>query len=644
MIRFSCPGCLSVHERSDREAETKFNCSVCGQRVQVPSAPRKIVAAHGSRASRAPTTKDGLPEPRSPLRWIIAAGCSILAVACCVLIVLANYNRSAPARDSTERSSENAATSEENRSGTALARQAHEILRTHCYRCHGEKGAAEGGFNFVLDRERLIARKKLVPGNAERSKLFRRIQQDEMPPADETPRPGRNEIALLKQWIDAGAPAEQTPASRPDFIGDAQVASFIHSDLPNLPERDRRFARYFTIAHLANAGLSEDELQTYRFALAKLVNSLSWNKDIVVPRPVDSARTVFRIDIRDYTWNDRVWGRLLAAYPHGVLLDTPEARTCYDTAGGQLSYVRADWFVAAASRPPLYHELLQLPETERALGEQLHLDVREDVRQERVTRAGFNGSGVSRNNRLIERHASPYGSYWRSYDFANNSNRRNLFAHPLGPGPDANGFECDGGEVIFHLPNGLHAFLLVDARGRRLDKAPSAIVSDARRPDRAVENGVSCMSCHARGLIPKEDRVRPHVESNPNAFTATETDAVKALYPLPAALAALFAKDNARYRQAVERSGGRLTTTEPIAALVLQYEKELDLLTAAAEVGMRPNEFAARLDQSPELGRTLGPLRTSGGTIQRQVFIDAFPDLVRELKLGAYLSSETRHR
>jgi len=39
-----------------------------------------------------------------------------------------------------------------------------------------------------------------------------------------------------------------------------------------IPERDRRYARYFTLAHLYNAGLSEDELQTYRHGLSKLVN------------------------------------------------------------------------------------------------------------------------------------------------------------------------------------------------------------------------------------------------------------------------------------------------------------------------------------------------------------------------------------
>ncbi|MGH7171709.1 MAG: c-type cytochrome domain-containing protein [Gemmataceae bacterium] len=284
-------------------------------------------------------------------------------------------------------------TTSEHSQHTELARHAQEILRTNCYRCHGEKGAAEGGFNFILDRDRLVARKKLVPGDPARSKLFRRIIKGEMPPAEETPRPRADEIALLKRWIEAGAPAEQRPPVRADFLGDGQMVALIHADLQALPERDRRFARYFTLAHLANAGLSEDELQTYRFALAKLVNSLSWNKDIVPSRSVDSARTLFRIDIRDYTWNDRLWQCLLAAYPHGVLLDTAKARACQKAAGGQFSYFRGDWFVAVAARPPLYHELLQLPASERALEEQLHLDVGEDIRQERVARAGFNGSG-----------------------------------------------------------------------------------------------------------------------------------------------------------------------------------------------------------------------------------------------------------
>jgi mono/diheme cytochrome c family protein len=633
MIRFACPGCSQTFDVSDRQAGTKFNCDLCGQRLQVPQPPERVPAF------KPPETRQTLdapppnaPLPLRPLLWLVAGCFGFFAVAAGVILTLAVlFNESPPPPATTTPPRAEGTTKEETQE---LARQAQQILTTHCYRCHGESGAAEGGFNYILDRDKLVARKKVTPGDAEGSKLFRRVQHDEMPPAEETARPTPAEVAVLRRWIEAGAPAASAPADRPGFVDNSRLAALIHADLLAQPDRDRRFVRYFTVTHLANAGLSEDELQTHRVALAKLLNSLSWNKEIVNPRPVDAGRTILRIDIRDYSWSDRLWARLLASYPHGVIPDGPEAQACVAITGNQLSWIRADWFVATASRPPLYHEVLQLPERESDLEAQLHIDLRENVRQERVTRAGFNGSGVSRNNRLIERHSSPHGSYWRSYDFAGNSGRRNLFAHPLGPGSEDVTFQPDGGEVIFSLPNGLLAFLLVDANGKRLDKAPVAIVSDPRRPDRAVENGVSCMSCHARGLIPKADQVRAHVERNPGAFSREEAGAVAALYPRDKKTAELFAQDNERFRQAVEKTGNRLTATEPVVTLVQQYEKELDLITAAAELGLRPQELSQRLEESADLARELGPLRVSGGTVQRQVFNDAFPSLVRELRLG----------
>ncbi len=174
----------------------------------------------------------------------------------------------------------------------------------------------------------------------------------------------------------------------------------------------------------------------------------------------------------------------------------------------------------------------------------------------------------------------------------------------------------------------------MDASGRRLDKAPVAIVSVPRRPDRAVENGVSCMSCHARGLVPKVDQVRAHVSRNRSAFSQSEAETVAALYPTEEKMAALFAQDNDRFRQAVEKTGCRLTITEPVAALVQQYEKELDLTAASAELGLLPDVLSRRLNESADLARELGPLRIPGGTVQRQVFNDAFASLVKELGLG----------
>jgi YD repeat-containing protein len=520
-----------------------------------------------------------------------------------------------------------------------LARKARELLQTHCYRCHGNDGANEGGLNYVLDRDKLVERRKIVPGEPDKSRLFRRLTNanDPMPPEDEKLRPGKDDIALLRAWIAAGAPSALAPAPKRTNLAPAEMLRLIRADLDKIDERSRRFARYFTLTHLYNAELSDDELQSYRHALSKLVNSLSWDSRIVVPQAIDAAGTILRIDLRDYQWNEKTWEAVLAANPYGIAAELETAHEVYKATQCRQPYVRADWFVAAASRPPLYHDVLRLPATLRELEKLLRLDAAEDIRQERVARAGFNSSGVSRNNRLIERHEAGGVVYWISYDFAGNVGRQNLFAHPLGPGDGETAFRHDGGEIIFSLPNGLQAYLLADAAGRRIDKGPQSIVSDPRRPDRAVENGISCMSCHARGMIPKDDQVRQHVLENPTAFTKEDRDTILALYPSRGKFAALIESDAKRFKNAVAKTGAPLSASEPVVALALHFESEMGLPFVAAEAGVTPEDMLRALAHSPRLAKHLGVLRVPGATIQRQVFAGLFADIVRVLKLGEFL-------
>jgi tetratricopeptide (TPR) repeat protein len=416
----------------------------------------------------------------------------------------------------------------------------------------------------------------------------------------------------------------------------------IKGDLETIKERDRRFTRYFTLTHLHNAGLSADELQSYRHGLSKLVNSLSWGPKVVVPKAVDPERTICRIDLRDFQWNEKVWEAVVAVNPYGIRLPGEDFDSICAMTGCRLAHVRGDWFVSAASRPPLYHDVLQLPKTEHELEALLRVDTRENIRQERVARAGFNSSGVSRNNRLIERHEAGSVVYWKSYDFASNTGRQNLFAHPLGPGDDAAAFRPDGGEIIFNLPNGLQGYFLVNAKGERLDKGPTAIVSDPRRPDRAVENGLSCMSCHAHGMIEKADQVRDHVLKNAGAFPKADLETIKALYPPRTDFAKLLKKDAQRFQDAVGRTGAPLSATEPIAALALRFEAEMDLPLVAAEAGVKPERVLQALELSSGLAKQMGSLRVEGGTVQRQVFVDAFEGLVRTLSLGEFIEPKNK--
>ncbi len=517
-----------------------------------------------------------------------------------------------------------------------LAARAQTVLKSHCYRCHGQAGVAKGGMNFILDRDRLVARKTIVPGHPDESPLLQRIVEGEMPPESVRVRPGADDLAVLRQWIDAGAPTFAAVSGRRPPISEAEVSRRVLADLEAAQPRRRRFLRYFSFAHLIDAGASDADVRMARQALAKLVNSLSWHPRITVPQAIDPENSIFRVDLRDLQWNDRTWNHTLEFYPYRLLhpADGLEARAFKAACGSELPWVKGDWFVATASRPPLYRDLLQLPATDRDLERQLRVDALQDIQDEAVVRAGFNGSGVARNNRLLERHDAAFGAYWRSYDFSDNTDRQNLFEHPLGPVPGQNSFQHAGGEIIFNLPNGLQAYLLVDGIGRRVDRAPIEIVSDPKRPDRAVETGLSCFGCHVRGLIPKTDQVRAHVAKNPTAFLKEDASLVRSLYPPEVKFKRLLDEDAERYARALARTGGRVEEPEPISTLTLRYEGELDRATAAAELGLQADEFCRRLAQLPALNRVLGPLQVRGGTVQRQVFLTALPELVRELRLA----------
>jgi formylglycine-generating enzyme required for sulfatase activity/mono/diheme cytochrome c family protein len=519
---------------------------------------------------------------------------------------------------------------------TAAASSAETILKENCYACHGEDGVAEGGLNFVLDVGRLVERKLVVPGDAAASKLFRQVKSGNMPKDSEPLAVA--EIEAVREWIDAGAEPFVAPAQQPGFISPTNILELVQADLEKVDPEARALRRYFTITHLHNAGISDTEMETYRRGLSKLVNSLSWGTKIVPPVAIDPNRTILRINLSDYLWTPDTWDLVLARNPYGVTLDsfsTAAARYCFSATRTQQPHVRADWFVARASVPPLYHEILDLPDTDIELEERLEIDVAENIEQGQVARAGFNNSGVSQNNRLIERHAVTLtgGAYWKSYDFASNKGRKAIFAHPLGPqGEQA--FEHDGGEIIFSLPNGLQAYLLVDADGKRIDKGPTQIVRDPKRPDSAVVNGLSCMTCHVRGMIVKDDQVRQAVLANPDAYSPGEIAAVKAIYAAGSDLQRLMKLDADRFEKAVLQTGGKLGTTEPIVTLARRFEEDLDVDLVAAEVGLPTGEFQQRMKLTPVVARLLAPLTVPGGSVKRDAFAENFRVVIDQLGLG----------
>ena len=327
----------------------------------------------------------------------------------------------------------------------ATALKVREILTSRCYYCHGEDGAAEGGLNFILDYDRLVATKHIVPKEPLKSVLYRKIVLDDMPKDDDPL--SDEEKQLIRKWIDDGAPSfNPAKAARP-FINPRQVYDTLAKDILKQPEDDRKYIRYFSIVHLYNAGTGEDELETYRRGLSKLVNSLSWGDSIEVPEAADVAKTIYRIDIRHYKWESESWDAIAEEFPYKIKYEFKTYETVVRETQALVPIVNTDWFVTAAAVPPLYHELLDMPETAKDLEFLLSVNAELNIERGRVVRAGFNRSGVSGNNRIIERHRTLDGPYWKSYDFGEvdgAASKRNIFERPLGPGRN-DGFEHDGG-------------------------------------------------------------------------------------------------------------------------------------------------------------------------------------------------------
>ena len=514
-----------------------------------------------------------------------------------------------------------------------LAQEAYAIFQQSCLGCHGEHGAFTE--DLIIDRAALIGSGTIVPRNPNASEFLKRLientpEKPRMPWG--LPALSPDAIETIRRWIAAGAPNWEVQYDV-NFITPDAMLTVIEDHVQSLPAFDRSSARYFTLTHLYNAGESPEALRAYQRALSKLMNSLSWGVEVINPTPIDERETIFYIDLRHYEWDrNEAWTQIEPEYPYQIEFD-PETQAGLHTKltnlrsemDCQVPFVHADWFLATASLPPLYHDILGLPDTDRALEERLEVNVAGNLRNApgiRVWRAGFNESGVSNNNRVVERHTSRYGAYWKSYDFSGSSGVQDVLTHPLT-------FKHDGGEVVFNLPNGLQGYYISDASGNRINAAPIEIVRNLAASDPVVRNGLSCIGCHTKGMQTFEDEVRAVVSRQPD--TPVRAQALR-LYVEQSKMDALVAEDTERYREALEETGGVFGGIEPVHRFYEAFQGPLDATHAAAAVGMETEMFLRKIREDPGLrGLGLSALESEGGNVKRDAWTSNFDGVVAAL-------------
>jgi mono/diheme cytochrome c family protein len=536
----------------------------------------------------------------------------------------------------------------------ALAARVKEIFRGHCLECHG--GAKTNGGVKILDHALLLEKEKLVPKKPDESAVFvlPSATDDTVMPPQGRPKLPPEDIDAIRKWILAGAPAFPPDADKPAEVikgeaGTEYVLKKIHAYVREARPDERRFLRFFSINHLLVAGATADELELHREALAKTINHLSWEGRIARPKPIDStANTVFALDLRDVGWqltpfsdsegrkflDVNLFDLALLEYPYGIVSTDSEI---FDRVTEEylmpaslvrpIPFVRADWFVSAVLQPVLYEDFLQLPFTLAELEAKLEVDSAANMRSSTARRAGMTVSGVSRNNRVVERHASRLGAYWKSFDFRSSRGPENMFKDPLN-------FREAGGEMIFNLPNGLQGYFVADANGNRLEVAPTDIVVDKFADDRIVRNGLSCIRCHDSGMKGFTDTVRPAL-LKAAAVPGFDKVAALRLYAEQKEMDGYLKEDGQRFMSAMQKVLGKPQQREPLIPVTRRFlENPLTLAQAAAELGLsdaRPLTGVFRLPQFSALG--LLPLET-GGVVRRDAWEEYYDQAVRGLGLG----------
>ncbi|TWU48627.1 Planctomycete cytochrome C [Rubripirellula tenax] len=544
---------------------------------------------------------------------------------------------------------------------STLASEAKEILRRHCAECHSETDT-RGGVS-IFDHASLIDAGIVVAGKPDDSMMYQLMtstDDDVMPPSSR-PTLSADQIATIRQWISAGADAfpsdavidaERQPSDdvleSPSDASDLSVLETILDHVRETPPSDRAFLRFISLRHLVDGGITPERLSVHRVAVAKAINHLSRQSDIVVPTVVDkiSGGTILAIDLRQLGWHRAVlhdtedetrslnsFDLALLEYPYAVL---PLDSEIFDQIEAEflniakqvrpIAYVRGDWFCSVALGPDLYHDWLQLPRTITELETSLDVDVQSNVASGIAKRAGLTISGVSRNNRVVERHPYRDGDYWKSYDFQSNIGDENILRDPVN-------FRASGGEMIFRLPNGLQAYFVCDAHGNRLDAAPTSIVVDKFASDKVVRNGLGCIRCHSRGIKEFRDSVYDIVLALPGNPGFDRRRAIE-LYPENDHWPAVVAGDCAKFQAALDALGDDGSPREQVSTVSSVFlESALTVDQAAAELGADSNTLKASC-LAPGFARLgLAPL-SSGGVIRRDAWEDNFDAAVSILGLG----------
>jgi len=527
-----------------------------------------------------------------------------------------------------------------------LAKAAAEnVLAANCGQCHGGQltpQTAQAGMNYINDIDQLVETGKIVPLNSAGSRIIQRMVRGEMPPvASGLPRVTDADIDTVSQFIDNPRFWPDVPQTGTSCLNDGQIVDYdelfqeVNRDLSGEDADDTANFRYISLTNRFTAGQCVEALDKDRQGLAKMLNMLSIDSGIVVPEPVNSEETIFRIDLRDLQWDraisveginfNDVWEAIAANNPYAVEFVGDDADDAKEDTVTAFPIMFADQMMDVAIIGNLYYAIIDV-DVAQPLGtfisDVLQIDLVANLENEDSVRAGTTKSRISRQDRLVQRDEIEVrgGALWQSFDFEDDANE-SIFEDPFG-------FAAGGTEAIFTLPNGMLGFIIADENDAIVED--SDILLDTNQNNFRAITSVSCSNCHASGFIPVVDEVRDIAIANAReiGLNRDEIDQLEGIYISPQEFASTVQDDSEQfYQNALRRADLPVQGGDPVSSVFLRFDQDLRIEDVAGDLGVTPDELDGDLDLLDPVLSVLGSGRnTVGGTLDRDDFTAVFVD------------------
>jgi hypothetical protein len=376
--------------------------------------------------------------------------------------------------------------------------------------------------------------------------------------------------------------------------------------------------------YLSTASVPADQRENLVTAMKFIVPSLSLEQVVDEQLPQQVSETLWRIDTKALGW--------YTALPRVLQRSNP-----YHDGHGPSLVIRADWFLVLATdckESTAYYELVFGEVFTKKAQFQKRLGI--EAGQSFGLIESNSGVIVSKK-RWIETFGQRRGYAWGTRDSA----KVNLATDPLGS-PDGK-FKHDAEEWIIGVPK-LHAatgtrgalqvYFLSNAAGDRQDVAPPDIATDHTRiryGATEIRNGISCISCHAEGMInPTTNEFRDLITAGVDVYADKKTQQQLEAFHL-GDLKLELERNREDFTVMVELCTGvpSKQAVEAFAAVVKNYDAPVTMELAALELDTTVEELQLALAYGSSAGKysprlaLLAHTRSMPRQVWEQVYLDA---------------------